>query len=212
MGYRPSAWRFPRARRLPRYRPLACRLPGAEARRWRSAGALALGPRVLREQVQGAALRVDEHLTETARRDVDRSLPCPVGLRRRPTRLAVAAATGEAQREDRNHGQAGDEGDASAASHARPFRWEGRIRSPGPSRLEFCSRSCSSSGGLPSPPPATEIGPGQRQSRGSLANPNTSRTSSPGTADQPAPRASLHRTLKPAGGRSFRRSHIRFGR
>jgi hypothetical protein len=54
------------------------RRPGAGAR----AGALALGPRVLREQVQGAALRIDEDLTQTARRHVDRSLPCAVGLRR----------------------------------------------------------------------------------------------------------------------------------
>src|SRR4051794_12138502 len=94
--------------------------PGARA----GAGARALGPRVLFEQVEGVALRVGEDLAQAAALEPE-GCRAPAGRLRRAARgggaVAAAATARDRQGGERDHCGAGQEGDGSASRHGRSF-------------------------------------------------------------------------------------------
>src|SRR3954469_19516979 len=111
--------------------PAAGRRLATGAERWprarAGARAHALRPRVLLEQVERAPLGIDQDRAEAASvRGADRCCVSGHGLGRRSRRGCAATATatcGDAQRDERYRRRAGDEGDGSAASHSRSFRF-----------------------------------------------------------------------------------------
>src|SRR5512132_3144527 len=99
------------------------------------AGARALGPGVLLEEVHGAALRIDQDLAEARARLPDR-YRLSVGGPRRSGRggcvvVVAAAAGGDRQRGQRHRERYGQEVDGFAATHCDPSRGCWRRRSVG---------------------------------------------------------------------------------